>query len=60
MKRLWAGVSTERPAMFTLTLRAKFNVGGYELPEVDLTVPLGIGAIVLVFWGLLVNTSVGG
>jgi hypothetical protein len=36
---------------------AKFSVGGYQLPEVDLTPALAIGVIALTAYALLLHTS---
>ena len=41
-------------------ITAKFSVGGYQLPEVDLTPALAIGVIALTAYALLLHTPVGG
>jgi hypothetical protein len=41
-------------------ITAKFSVGGYRLPEVDLPPALAIGVIALTAYALLLHTPVGG
>lgn len=39
---------------------ARFKIGDYELPELDLTAPLAIGLIFGVAYCLMLQTPVGG